>query len=92
MLNKLKMQSKTFLKTFLLFFQILFISTSIVFENNQDLLATLNLFAKQIAELNIKHANIQSKVMSKAYENFPKYTILPVGSEEIFNYFTIRYL
>jgi len=81
------MQSKTFLKTFLLFFQILFINTSIVVENNQDLLATLNLFANEIAEL--KHANIQSKLTR--YDNFPKYTILTVGSEEIFNYFTIRY-
>jgi len=109
-LNKLKMKVKTFLKTFLLIFQILFISTSIVVENNQDLSATLNLFANEIAEIKnkvenkfvdeiaeLKHnvetnfAKIQSKVMSKRYENFPKYTILTVGSEEIFNYFTIRY-
>jgi hypothetical protein len=85
------MQSKTFLKTFLLFFQILFISTSIVVENNQDLLTTLNLFANEIAEIKNNVVHIQSKVMSKAFDNFPKYTILTVGSEEIFNYFTIRY-
>jgi hypothetical protein len=81
------MNSKTFLRTFLLFFQIIFISSSIVGHNNQDLKATLSLLTNKIAELELK---IQSKVTSKSYENFPKYTILTVGSEEIFDYFTIR--
>jgi len=106
------MQSKTFLKNFLLFFQIIFISASIVVENNQDLETTLNFLAnkiekqdaetklalQEIAELKlvkhdieIKLTSIQSKIKSKLkYENFPKYTILTVGSEEIFNYFIIR--
>ena len=95
------MKSKTLLiKTFLFAFQILFISSSVIVENNQDLVDILNSFAKEIAELKlvkhdieIKLTSIQSKMMSKLkYENFPKYTILTVGSEEIFNYFTIRLL
>ena len=90
------MKSKTLLiKTFLFAFQILFISSSVIVENNQDLVDILNSFAKEIAELKsakheaeIKLAEIQSK---STYNTFPKYTILTIGSETIFSNFDNRF-